>query len=154
MKHETRAMRKNTPPQKRVDGWGTDPKVNETTTRSGYGRIVNIGSAASFIGFPRAGIYIASKHALLGLTRTAALELAAETDIRVNMVVPGSVKTWNYELFTEGELEAKKVLVSRHPTNQVLMLEDCVAAILFLCADGAFYSVGQPLFIDGGYSAQ
>lgn len=154
MKHEIRAMRKNAPPQKRIDGWATDPSVNETTARSGYGRIVNVGSAAAFIGFARAGIYIASKHALLGLTRTAALELAAETDIRVNMVVPGSVKTWNYELFTEGELEAKKILVSRHPTNQALMPEDCVAAILFLCSDGAFYSVGQPLFIDGGYSAQ
>jgi len=154
MKHEIRAMRKNEPPQKRKDGWHTDPGKGETQARSGYGRIVNVGSAASFIGFPRAGIYIASKHAVHGLTQTAAIELAAETDIRVNMVVPGSIKTHNYELFSESKDELKKLLIGAHATKQILLPEDTVPAILFLCSDGAFFSVGQPLFIDGGYTAQ
>ncbi|MBA3554440.1 MAG: SDR family oxidoreductase [Gemmatimonadales bacterium] len=154
MKHEIRAMRRNDPPRKRKEGWRTDPTKGETQGRSGYGRIVNVGSAAAFIGFPRAGIYIASKHAVHGLTQTAALELAADTDIRVNMVVPGSVKTHNYELFTESRDELKKLLIQGHATKQILLPEDCVPAILFLCSDGAFFSVGQPLFIDGGYTAQ
>ncbi len=154
MKHEIRVMRRNEPPRKRKEGWRTDPAKGETQGRSGYGRIVNLGSAAAFIGFPRAGIYIASKHAVHGLTQTAAIELAADTDIRVNMVVPGSVKTHNYELFTEGRDELKKLLIQGHATKQILLPEDCVPAILFLCSDGAFFSVGQPLFIDGGYTAQ
>lgn len=154
MKHEIRAMRNNQPPDKRRDGWRTDPGRGETSKRAGYGRIVNIGSAAAFVGFPRAGIYIASKHAVQGLTQTAALELAADTDIRVNLLVPGSVKTHNYELFSESRDELKKLLIQAHPTKQILLPEDCVPAILFLCSDGAFYSVGQPLFIDGGYTSQ
>jgi len=154
LKHEIRAMRRNEPPRKRKEGWRTDLGKGETGERSGYGRIVNIGSAAAFIGFPRAGIYIASKHAVHGLTQTAALELAADTDIRVNLLVPGSVKTHNYELFSEGRDELKKQLIQGHPTKQILLPEDCVPALLFLCSDGAFFSVGQPLFIDGGYTAQ
>ncbi|MGI8741562.1 MAG: SDR family oxidoreductase [Bryobacteraceae bacterium] len=154
MKHEIRAMRRNEPPKKRKEGWHTDPDKGETKVRSGYGRIVNVGSAAAFIGFPRAGIYIASKHAVHGLTQTAAIELAADTDIRVNMVVPGSIKTHNYELFSESQDEIKKLLIGAHATKQILLPEDCVPAILFLCSDGAFFSVGQPLFIDGGYTAQ
>lgn len=90
----------------------TDASKGETQARSGYGRIVNVGSAASFVGFPRAGVYIASKHAVHGLTQTAAIELAADTDIRVSMVVPGSVKTHNYELFTESRDEMKKGLIA------------------------------------------
>ncbi len=154
MKHEIGAMRKNEPPKKRAEGWRTDPAKGETRERSGYGRIVNIGSAAAFVGFPRAGIYIASKHAVHGLTQTAALELAAETDIRVNLLVPGSVKTHNYELFSEGRDEFKRLLIQAHPTQQILLPEDCAPAILFLCSDGAFFSVGQPLYIDGGFTAQ
>ncbi|MBA2304760.1 MAG: SDR family oxidoreductase, partial [Acidobacteria bacterium] len=154
MKHEIRAMRRNQPPPKRKKGWRTDPAKGETQERTGYGRIVNVGSAAAFIGFPRAGIYIASKHAVHGLTQTAAIELAADTDIRVNMVVPGSVKTHNYELFTESQDALKRLLIQGHATKQILLPEDCVPAILFLCSDGAFFSVGQPLFIDGGYTAQ
>lgn len=154
MKHEIRAMRRNEPPQKRREGWRTDPTKGETQGRSGYGRIVNVGSAAAFVGFPRAGVYIASKHAVHGLTQTAAIELAADTDIRINMVVPGSIKTHNYELFTESQDEMKRLLIRGHPTKQILLPEDCVPAILFLCSDGAFFSVGQPLFIDGGFTAQ
>ena len=152
MKHEIKAMRNNEPSRRRVKAVEADTEHGATKQRSGYGRIVNVGSAASFISFPQAGIYVASKHALLGLTQNAAVELAADTDIRVNMVVPGSVKTHNYELFTEGKDEMKKIMIQNHPTKQILMPEDCVPAILFLCSDGAFFSVGQPLMIDGGFT--
>lgn len=118
MKHQIRVMRQNVPPQKRKEGWRTDPGKGETRERAGYGRIVNIGSAAAFIGFPRAGIYIASKHAVQGLTQTAALELAADTDIRVNLLVPGSVKTHNYELFSESRDEFKSCSSRRTRPNR------------------------------------
>ena len=152
LKHEIKAMRKNEPSKKRAKAVEADTEHGATKQRSGYGKIVNVGSAASFISFPQAGIYVASKHALLGLTQNAAVELAADTDIRVNMVVPGSVKTHNYELFSEGKNEMKKGMIKNHPTNQILMPEDCVPAILFLCSEGAFFSVGQPLMIDGGFT--
>lgn len=152
MKHEIKAMRKNQPSKKRAKAAESDTEHGATKERSGYGRIVNVGSAASLVSFPQAGIYVASKHALLGLTQNAAVELAANTDIRVNMVVPGSIKTHNYELFTEGKDEMKETMIKNHPTNQILMPEDCVPAILFLCSDGAFFSVGQPLMIDGGFT--
>lgn len=153
LKHEIRAMRRNDPAPRRARAEDADTDHGATEGRSGYGRIVNIGSAASFIAFPTAGIYVASKHALWGLTQAAAVELAPDTDIRVNMVVPGSVKTHNYELFSEGRDEMKAQMIGSHATKQILMPEDCVAACLFMLSDGAFFSVGSAMMIDGGYTA-
>lgn len=113
-------MREIELPEKRKEGWRTDPTKGETQERRGDGNIVNIGSAASFVGFPRAGIYVASKHAVHGLTQTAALELAADTDTRVSLLVPGSVKPHNYELFSESRDELNRQLIQAHPTRQIL----------------------------------
>ncbi len=116
----------------------------------GYGRIVNVASSAGFIGLPRIGIYVASKHAMMGLTRTAGLEYATK-NIRVNAVVPGTVdKTLNYDIFAENNDEIKKQMVAMHATKKILEPEDVVPAILFLCSDGANLAIGSPLFIDGG----
>ncbi len=152
MKHEIKAMRKNTPSAHRANDKDADTKNGATASRMGYGRIVNIGSGAAFVAFPAAGIYVASKHALLGLTRNAAVELAGDTDIRVNMIAPGVVKTNNYEIFSEGKDEIKKLMINNHATHQTLMPEDCVAATLFMLSDGAFFSVGSTLMIEGGYA--
>ncbi|CAM3804196.1 SDR family oxidoreductase [Parendozoicomonas haliclonae] len=154
MKAEIKAMRRNEPPANRKVTGPEYAGPGVVQQRSGYGRIINIGSAASFIGFPRAGMYIASKHAIWGFTQTAALELAGDTDIRVNMVVPGSVKTHNYDLFTEGSEQMKAGMINAHPTRQILMPEDVVPAVLFLCSDGAFFCVGGALSVDGGYMTQ
>ena len=154
MKHQVKAMRRNAPKPARAHDRRADPKVGEVTERSGYGRIVNVGSAAAYIGVPQVGLYVASKHALLGLTKNVALETARDTDIRCNMVVLGSIKTQNYEFFTEGQLEGKKALVGMHATGQILEPEDCVSAIAFLCSDGNFFGVGQSLIIDGGILVQ
>lgn len=99
---------KNDPSPKRAKAKEADTEHGTTSERSEYGRIVNIDSAAAFIAFPTAGIYMASKHALLGITQMVAVELAPNTDIRVNMVVPGSAKTHNYEVFSESEDEIEK----------------------------------------------
>lgn len=88
-----------------------------------------------------------------GLTQTAALELAADTDIRASLLVPGSVKTHNDELFSEGRDEFKMLPIQAHPVKQILLPEACVPALVFLGSDGAFFSVGQPLVIDGGSTA-
>ena len=153
MKSQIAEMRKNDAPAGRATAEDSDEDHGATSERSGYGRIVNIGSAAAFIAFPTAGIYVASKHALWGLTQAAAVELAPDTDIRVNMVVPGSVKTNNYEIFSEGKDAMKKQMISSHATQQILMPEDCVAATLFMLSRGAFFCVGSALKIDGGYTA-
>ena len=154
LKHEIKAMRRNDPPPRRARGDDADAEHGANAGRTGYGRIVNIGSAAAFVSFPMAGIYAASKHALNGLTQAAAIELAPDTDIRVNMVVPGSVKTHNYELFSGGKDEMKAGMIAKHATQQILMPEDVVAATLFMLSDGAFFSVGGSLMIDGGFLTQ
>jgi len=110
-------MREIELPEKGKEGWRTDPTRGEIQERRGDG---DIGSAASVVGFPRAGIYVASKHAVHGLTQTAALELAADTDTRVSLLVPGSVKPHNYELFSESRDELKRQLIQAHPTKQIL----------------------------------
>lgn len=151
MKYQIQAMRKNEAPRPRLEYAALDAHLGTTTERSGYGRIVNIGSGTAFVAFPNAGIYAASKNAMLGLTRNAAAELAADTDIRVNMLAPGGVRTNNYELFSEGRDEIKRLMISNHPTKQLLMPEDCVAPTLFLLSDGAFFTLGSTLMAEGGY---
>ena len=64
MKHQVKAMRRNAPKPARAEDARADPEVGEVTERAGYGRIVNVGSAAAFIGVPNVGLYVASKHAL------------------------------------------------------------------------------------------
>jgi len=73
------------------------------------------------------------------------------TDIRINMMTPGSVRTHNYELFSEGKAEIKRMMIASHPTKQILVPEDCVAPVLFLLSDAAFFCVGSSLVADGGY---
>jgi NAD(P)-dependent dehydrogenase (short-subunit alcohol dehydrogenase family) len=121
--------------------------------RNGFGRIVNVASDAGYIGFPTAGIYVASKHAVMGLTRSAALEVVDQS-IRVNAVIPGSVTTRNFEIFTEGKQESKDYLRSIHPIGKFLTAEDVVPAIMFLCGPGAEFCVGTGLVIDGGIMTQ
>ncbi|MEO1301952.1 MAG: SDR family oxidoreductase [Myxococcota bacterium] len=151
LKYQIKAMRRNDAPAVRRKQAEPDKHLGASTERQGYGRIVNIGSGAASVAFPNAGIYVASKHAMLGLTRNAAIELAADTDIRVNMVAPGAVRTYNYELFSEGRDEIKRMMIGNHPTKLILMPEDCVAPVLFMLSEGAFFSVGSTLMAEGGY---
>lgn len=120
--------------------------------KSGGGAIVNTSSVAGQIGFNGAAIYAASKHAVNGLTRTAALEFAKQ-GIRVNSVSPGPIQT---EMFDRAFVttETKQFVAGLVPNGRVGTADEVAAAVVFLCSPAAAYITGQDLAVDGGFTAQ
>lgn len=121
--------------------------------KTGGGAIVNNASIAGLIGMPSGSVYIASKHAVIGLTKSAALEVAKE-GIRVNAVSPGAIETPMYDRFTGDEAETKARLASFHPVGRAGVPTEIAKAVEFLCSDGASFITGTNLVVDGGYTAQ
>jgi len=121
--------------------------------QAGGGAIVNAASIAAHIGFAGVPIYAASKHAVAGLTKTAALEFAKEP-IRINAVGPGVIDTPMVERFTGGNAEAKAGLAAAAPMGRMGQPEEIAKAVLWLCSDEASYVNGSVLMADGGYIAQ
>ena len=117
------------------------------------GSIINLSSIAGQVGFAGASVYAASKHAVEGLTKSAALEGAA-AGVRVNAVAPGPVETPMLERFVQGSDEAKAGLVSAVPARRVSTPEEIAQTIMFLASDKARYLTGQRIAVDGGYTAQ
>lgn len=121
--------------------------------KQGAGAIVNVSSVAGQIGFAGASVYVASKHAVEGLTKTAALEVAA-SGIRINAVAPGPIQTAMLDRFTGGTEEGKSGLAGMVPAKRLGHVDEIAQAILFLGSDKARYLTGQSLAVDGGYMAQ
>jgi NAD(P)-dependent dehydrogenase (short-subunit alcohol dehydrogenase family) len=121
--------------------------------RGGGGAIVNLSSIAGEIGMPGASLYVASKHAVNGLTRTAALEAAAQK-VRVNAVAPGVIQTDMMQRFTGGDREAQAGLAQAHPIGRIGQPQEVAGSILFLASDDARFITGSVLTIDGGYTTQ
>lgn len=121
--------------------------------KQGSGAIVNNSSIAGFIGFPGASVYVASKHAVLGLTKSVALEVVRQ-GIRVNVVSPGATDTEMMDRFVGGDAAAKNALAASHPIGRGARPEEIAAAVLWLCSDAASFVIGQSLTVDGGYTAQ
>lgn len=119
----------------------------------GSGSIVNISSIAGQIGFAGAAIYTASKHAVEGLTKAAALEAAA-AGVRVNAVAPGPVATDMLDRFTGGDADAKAGLLATIPAGRAARVEEIADAVLFLASDKSTFLTGQTINVDGGYTAQ
>lgn len=120
---------------------------------AGGGSIVNTSSVAGHVGMPGAGIYIASKHAVEGLTKTAALELA-QSGIRVNAVAPGAIATDMADRFAGTEGEARRQLIEAHPMGRLGESEEIAAAVLYLASSGASFTTGISLQVDGGFQAK
>jgi NAD(P)-dependent dehydrogenase (short-subunit alcohol dehydrogenase family) len=119
----------------------------------GSGSIINLSSIAGLVGLPGASLYAASKHAVEGLIKSAALEVAA-SGVRVNGVAPGPVLTPMLERFTGGSAEAKAGLFASVPAQRGASPEEIAEAIVFLASDRARFITGQSLRVDGGYAAQ
>ena len=113
------------------------------------GSIINMSSVAGQIGFPGASVYVASKHAVNGLTRTAALEVAQQ-GIRVNAIAPGAVQTDMIDRFSGGSEEGKEMLKSMHPVGRIGTPGEIAESVLFLAGDGSSFVTGQVLPVDGG----
>jgi NAD(P)-dependent dehydrogenase (short-subunit alcohol dehydrogenase family) len=119
----------------------------------GSGSIVNLSSIAGQVGMAGASVYAASKHAVEGLSKSAALEGAA-AGVRVNAVAPGPVATGMLERFVGGSEELKAGLLSTVPARRAAAAEEIAQTIVFLAGDRARYLTGQCIAVDGGYTAQ
>lgn len=118
----------------------------------GGGSIVNISSVAGQVGIPGASIYVASKHAVEGLTKTAALE-GAPFGVRVNAVAPGPVQTSMLDRFI-GDADAKEQFLATLPLARAGKPEEIAQTILFLAGNRAPFITGQSIIVDGGYLAR
>lgn len=117
--------------------------------RQGSGAIVNNASVGALTGNPGIGSYIASKHGVIGLTRTAALEYVRK-GIRVNAVNPGLIDTQIARDVVAGNEQAYTELEKNVPIGRAGRAEEIAAAVLWLCSPGASYVVGHGLTVDGG----
>jgi NAD(P)-dependent dehydrogenase (short-subunit alcohol dehydrogenase family) len=116
--------------------------------RNGGGAIVNMSSVAGVMGFPQMPIYIASKHAVLGLTKSAALEYA-KSGIRINAVAPGGVET-DMAKRVGGDHQFLETLTSMHPIGRIANPEEIANAVVWLLSDKASFVLGHTLLVDGG----
>lgn len=121
--------------------------------KQGGGSIVNCASIAGLVGFMGVPAYVASKHGLVGLTKTAALEYA-KTGIRVNAICPGVIRTPMIDRFTGNDKVVEKQFESLEPVGRLGEPEEVASAVLWLCSDGASFVTGQAIAVDGGWVAQ
>jgi NAD(P)-dependent dehydrogenase (short-subunit alcohol dehydrogenase family) len=119
----------------------------------GSGAIVNCSSLGGLVGLPRRAAYHASKHGVLGLTSSAALEYAPR-GIRINAVCPGTIATpMVTDMIDNGELDIAEAIANQ-PINRLGEPDEIAAAVLWLCSPGASFVIGVALPVDGGYTAQ
>ncbi|MGF6591378.1 SDR family oxidoreductase [Pseudomonas sp. 2835] len=118
----------------------------------GGGAIVNTASVAGLGAAPKMSIYSASKHAVIGLTKSAAIEYAKKK-IRVNAVCPAVIDTDMFRRAYEADPRKAEFAAAMHPVGRIGKVEEIASAVLYLCSDGAAFTTGQSLAVDGGATA-
>lgn len=121
--------------------------------KTGGGAIVNNSSVAGVVGFPGLAVYSASKHAVMGLTKCAALEYSAQ-GIRVNTVNPAVIDTSMVDRLADSLETTKDELSTLHPIGRIGQVDEVANAVLWLCSDKASFVTGTDLCVDGGFTAQ
>lgn len=121
--------------------------------KQGGGAIVNTASDAGLIGVRRGGAYVASKHGVVGLTKTAALEYA-KAGIRVNCVCPGPIDTPMLQGIGGRNPQVIEKMATAQPGGRLGKPEEIAEAAVWLCSDAASFVTGLPMPVDGGYMAQ
>ena len=121
--------------------------------QQGGGAIVNIASVAGVLGVPKMGVYVGSKHAVIGLTKSAALEYV-RANIRINAVCPSIIATEMAERGFAGTPDLYEKLKAVNPTKRLGQPQEVAAAILWLSSDAASYVNGHSLMVDGGLTIQ
>ena len=114
----------------------------------GGGAIVNTASVAGLVGAPKHAIYAASKHAVVGLTKSAAAEYGRK-NIRINSVCPGVIRTPMLARALERDPKWEATLTGLHPIGRLGEVDDVVNAVLWLCSDAAGFVTGHQLAVDG-----
>ena len=118
----------------------------------GGGAIVNTASVAGLGAAPKMSIYAASKHAVIGLTKSAAIEYAKKK-IRVNAVCPAVIDTDMFRRAYEADPKKAEFAAAMHPVGRIGKVEEIASAVLYLCSDGAAFTTGHALTVDGGATA-
>lgn len=139
-----------------VNFWGVACAVKHQTSAmmaAGRGSIVNISSIAGHTGIADFSLYNASKHAVEGLTKTAALEMAPH-GIRVNAVAPAFIATPMVERFVGAVGEQRDALAAAHPVGRLGQVEEVANTVLFLLSDAAPFITGDSIKVDGGWLAR
>jgi NAD(P)-dependent dehydrogenase (short-subunit alcohol dehydrogenase family) len=118
----------------------------------GSGAIVNCSSLGGLVGLPSRAAYHASKHGVIGMTKSAAMDYAPR-GIRINAVCPGVINTPMVSDILKGQAEAMKEIMRDQPIARLGRAEEIAAAVLWLCSPGASFVLGVALPVDGGYTA-
>tara|TARA_R110002096_G_scaffold38098_9_gene105544 strand:+ start:156 stop:905 length:750 start_codon:yes stop_codon:yes gene_type:complete len=122
--------------------------------KNGGGAIINTSSIVGHVGMAGASVYVASKHAVEGLTKSTALEYAQE-GIRINAVAPAAIETDMIDRFAGEEgSEMRAGLTSMHPVGRMGMADEIADAVLFLASDASSFVTGTSLKVDGGFLSQ
>lgn len=116
------------------------------------GVIVNCSSGAGLTGFPDIAAYVASKHGIIGVTKTAALDYA-KSNIRINAICPGMTDTPMMERYSGGTSEGYKQIIDQEPVGRMGNPEEMADAVLWLCSDSASFVTGEAIRVDGGQLA-
>jgi NAD(P)-dependent dehydrogenase (short-subunit alcohol dehydrogenase family) len=133
--------------------WGCMKYEIPEMLKHGSGAIVNCASIAGLVGYVGLPAYVASKHGVIGLTKTAALE-NAKLGIRVNAVCPGAIKTPMIDRLTGNKKEVEEQFAAQEPIGRLGNPNEVANAVIWLCSEAASFVTGHAMVVDGGWTAQ